>query len=264
MAKRWLEGIRTAVDIPTAQRCYEHLASLYGFNAHSYVDLPHSSTMTNILDQDAPLPFFTSTLHQAFIDDYNGARFLSCDPILRHARICTQPFTWYHCPELRKARDYRGGRKSKARQVLELAYDYGFVDGCIMPVHGIDCHGNRRSSFVSLYWSDQPRPDFSIGDLLPYLHLGTMMYHETMLNLRPRPASHVPQADPDADISLGDRERACLTLAARGQKTAEMAYTLSISEHSASSYIKSARRRLMAKTTAEAVAKALDHGLIAC
>lgn len=63
--------------------------------------------------------------------------------------------------------------------------------------------------------------------------------------------------------ALTPRERECLTLTAMGMRMCEIAYRLSIAEVTVNVHLRSARKRLQARTLPEAVAKALGAGLIA-
>ncbi len=64
------------------------------------------------------------------------------------------------------------------------------------------------------------------------------------------------------DISLSPREVDALTLLAQGQSRAQVASSLSISEHTLRVYIESARYKLGAANTTHAIARATSIGLI--
>jgi DNA-binding CsgD family transcriptional regulator len=71
------------------------------------------------------------------------------------------------------------------------------------------------------------------------------------------PGRHPPAAQP-----LSRREVDALTLLAMGYSRAQVANTLSISEHTLRAYIESARLKLGALNTIQAVARAISRGLI--
>ncbi|MEM6304386.1 MAG: LuxR family transcriptional regulator [Pseudomonadota bacterium] len=71
-----------------------------------------------------------------------------------------------------------------------------------------------------------------------------------------------PDRKPDAAPSLSPREVDAMTLLAIGYSRAQVADTLSISEHTLRVYIESARFKLGALNTTHAVARALTRGLI--
>lgn len=70
------------------------------------------------------------------------------------------------------------------------------------------------------------------------------------------------RADAGSTLSLSPREADTLTLLALGYGRAQVAETLSISEHTLRVYIESARFKLGAINTVHAVARALSRGLI--
>lgn len=61
---------------------------------------------------------------------------------------------------------------------------------------------------------------------------------------------------------LSDRERQCLTMAARGLTSDDMAYKLGITERTVRFHFSSIRSKLGAANRQEAVAKAIKGGLI--
>lgn len=71
-----------------------------------------------------------------------------------------------------------------------------------------------------------------------------------------------PGRTPEAAQALSPREVEAMTLLAVGYSRAQVAETLSISEHTLRVYIESARFKLGAQNTTHAVAKALSRGLI--
>ncbi|WP_025052145.1 helix-turn-helix transcriptional regulator [Sulfitobacter noctilucae] len=71
-----------------------------------------------------------------------------------------------------------------------------------------------------------------------------------------------PERRPEAAQALSPREVDAITLLAIGYNRAQVANTLSISEHTLRVYIESARFKLGALNTTHAVARALSRGLI--
>jgi len=71
-----------------------------------------------------------------------------------------------------------------------------------------------------------------------------------------------PERQPDQAQSLSPREVDAMTLLAMGYSRAQVAETLSISEHTLRVYIESARFKLGAMNTTHAVARAMSRGLI--
>lgn len=71
-----------------------------------------------------------------------------------------------------------------------------------------------------------------------------------------------PDRKPEQSQALSPREVDAVTLLAMGYNRAQVAQTLSISEHTVRVYIESARFKLGAMNTTHAVARALSRGLI--
>lgn len=71
-----------------------------------------------------------------------------------------------------------------------------------------------------------------------------------------------PDRIPDQSRALSPREVDAMTLLAMGHSRAQVAETLSISEHTVRVYIESARFKLGALNTTHAVARAMSRGLI--
>ncbi|MFT5799216.1 MAG: DNA-binding CsgD family transcriptional regulator, partial [Candidatus Azotimanducaceae bacterium] len=71
-----------------------------------------------------------------------------------------------------------------------------------------------------------------------------------------------PNRKPDQSQALSPREVDAVTLLAMGYNRAQVAQTLSISEHTVRVYIESARFKLGAMNTTHAVARAMSRGLI--
>ncbi|MEM6903573.1 MAG: LuxR family transcriptional regulator [Pseudomonadota bacterium] len=256
MVSHWGERFESAESIIALQALYSDMTAEFGFDAHSYVDL------RRVPEPDDPIPFFTTTVREDFIRDYNAENFLSVDPVVRHAMRSTTPFTWYECPEFREAQQYRGGRKTHARRILELALNYGFKDGLIIPTHGFDHDGNQRSGFISLYWPGEPNMDGLGRSDLFALHISTMLYHAKMLALRALDdAADFGKADSPARL-LRDREAECLLWASRGKTVDETATIIGLSKHSVQSYLKSACATLRVANKTQAVAVAVVKGLI--
>ncbi len=70
------------------------------------------------------------------------------------------------------------------------------------------------------------------------------------------------ERQPDAPRALSPREIDAMTLLALGYSRAQVAHSLSISEHTLRVYIESARAKLGAQNTTHAIATALSRGLI--
>ena len=63
-------------------------------------------------------------------------------------------------------------------------------------------------------------------------------------------------------LTLSPRENDCLSLLASGLQTSQIADRLVLSDSTVTEYIVNARKKLGARTRSEAVAKAVQYGLI--
>jgi len=245
-----LEQFSSEQTIASLQARFHNFIGNHGFGSFSYVDL------RKIPAVEEPIPYFETTVHSSFIEAYNNERFLSFDPVLRHAWVSTTPFSWYQCPEFIYARKWSGGRRSKSRQILELAYDYEFQDGVIIPVHSLSPSGERISSFLSLYTTDEEKQKNALSLATPVVRLAASLFHERMTELR----MIVPE---NTDIPmLTDRERECLLWAARGKTNSETADIIGIAESSVIFYMRQAMDKLGVFNKTPAVATAITEGHI--
>jgi DNA-binding CsgD family transcriptional regulator len=202
-------------------------------------------------------PFILSTARADFISNYIQENFTSCDPVVFRSAATNTPFIWTDCPEFHE-HGRRRGRKSKARRVLEAAYDFGYTQGFIVPVHAVDQVGAPASAMFSMYWSGAPER-FIAPDMMPgWLRLATLSYHERMIELRGLAASEHSQRP-----SLTDRERECLAWACRGKTNDETATIMGIGERTVEFHIQNAMSKLGVHNKVHAIAVAIRLGLIA-
>ncbi|MBK9010497.1 LuxR family transcriptional regulator [Novosphingobium sp.] len=92
------------------------------------------------------------------------------------------------------------------------------------------------------------------GQEMALLTIGTMFHERSLGEVRGN--QHGAKA-------LTPRERDCLTLLAQGKRTARIAERLKIADSTVELHLRNARRKLKAKTAAQAVARALLFGEIA-
>lgn len=130
---------------------------------------------------------------------------------------------------------------------FDLARDLGIQDGLTIPFHS---PGNRVD-VVSLGFE---RFDLSRQETLT-ITLASAVAHERMVELSPFiPASGKPVLTP--------RERDCLAFVAEGLSDADIGEKLGISQTTAHAHVESAKRKLGAKTRAQAVARLYALGLL--
>ncbi|WP_439575204.1 helix-turn-helix transcriptional regulator [Phreatobacter sp.] len=131
---------------------------------------------------------------------------------------------------------------------LALARDLGVADGFAVPCHG---PGNR----VGVVSFGFERLDLGRQELLA-ISLAAHVAHERMAALSP------PEAGPAPKAVLTAREVDCLSFVAEGLSDGEIGARLGISTTTAHAHVENAKRKLHARTRAQAVARACTLGLI--
>lgn len=129
-----------------------------------------------------------------------------------------------------------------------LAPDLGIEDGFAVPCHGL---GNRVG-LISLGFERLDRAPCCLLTIALAAHVA----HERMSVLSP------PSKIPGAGMALTLRERDCLAFVADGLSDSEIADRLGISQTTAHAHVENAKRKLLARTRAQAVARACTFGLI--
>ena len=210
----------------------------------------HYAVFTRRGDPTSSYRVIFSTLPSAYQDAYDAAGFLADDPIPRRAVSQFTPFGWYDCPEFRAARNHRRGRKPLACQILDLAAEFRFFDGTVVPTHATARDGRYQIGVIGLY-GDRAAPA-----LPDWFRFQCQMLHEQTVA-----AEDVAVVLPSPWV-LPDRARQCLQWAARGKCRHDIAIILGISPASVDSYLHNALERLSATNTPQAVARAIREGLI--
>jgi DNA-binding CsgD family transcriptional regulator len=249
-----LEDSLTAISSTDSVEELRHLmnrtfASL-GYAGFTYLDvrrLPLSGE---------PVPFFVSTAPEYFNQTYITENFFSDDPVVRRAATTNAPFTWADCAEFHSWKKSRRGAKNRARYVMQVANEFGYTQGYVLPSHAVDSHGRPASALVTLYWRDQPEALIPAASMPAWLRLVSASMHEKMLQLR-----DFPNEDTEPPL-LTDRERECLVWACRGKTRGETAEILSISDRTVEFHFQNAMRKLRVHNKFHAIAMAIHMGLI--
>lgn len=131
-------------------------------------------------------------------------------------------------------------------RMLSVLQDHGFHDGLAVP-----CHGPRGYvGLVSLAFD-------RLADLAPddrlAIELAAVIVHHRLRALR-------PPKDRRPDIALSGRERDCLGFVAQGKSDWEISVILSISQSTVHTHVENAKRKLGARTRAQAVARFICQG----
>lgn len=199
--------------------------------------------VASVRDRPGRYPYYCTTYPAAWTETYVEEDYFDIDPVIDILRWGRLPVDW-------SSLDWQS---STAARVLRQArrYDIG-PHGLTIPVRGPE--GERCLFSVT---SNLPRRDWlksraaGIHDLMILSHY----LHETVLAVTGlREAGHHRE--------LSRRERQCLELLAAGRISKQIAADLSISESAVKQYLRSARLKLGASTSHQAVAKASFFELI--
>ena len=142
-------------------------------------------------------------------------------------------------------------KAAKQFQADAIAHGVG-NQGMSIPIRGP--HGQFALFTASHNCSDEQWANF-IEDVRSDLILLAHFFNNRVLELE-------PYALPTSTPQLSPRENEALTLLALGYSRAQIAQTLSISEHTLRVYVESARFKLGALNTTHAVAVAIAQGFV--
>lgn len=183
------------------------------------------------------------TYSQDWKQRYLDKDYLRVDPVIQGCFQHFHPVDW-------KRLDWSG---KAVRAFRRDAIEHGVGNqGYSVPVRGPN--GQFALLTVSHNCDDEAWADFTDKnrrDLILLAHY----FNKKALDFE-------PDRTPEAAQPLGPREVDAITFLAMGYSRAQVAETLSISEHTLRVYIESARFKLGAMNTVHAVAKALNRGLI--
>lgn len=177
---------------------------------------------------------------QHWLDHFSAEGYQRFDPVFMAAVRRATPFQWSD-PEFVAALD------ETQRRVLNEGAEVGVADGFTIPIRG----PNALPASCSLV------PGESGVDPLHYrlAHTMAVLAHESAHRLHAAP---IAQETP----SLSERERQCLTLAARGKSDWAISSILGISERHVQRTFEITRRRMGVATRTQAIVRALYAGQI--
>ncbi len=183
------------------------------------------------------------TYSEAWQARYIEQNYLRVDPVVIGCYQRFHPVDWKQLDWSSKA----------ARSFLKEAMEYGLGNqGFSVPIRGPN--GQFALFTCNHSCSDDDWSEFIEEYRRTFVLIGHC-FNEKALELEPNRA-------PDANQALSPREVDAMTLLAMGYSRAQVADSLSISEHTLRVYIESARFKLGALNTTHAVARAMSRGLI--
>jgi DNA-binding CsgD family transcriptional regulator len=172
-----------------------------------------------------------------------------CDPLHLQAVQGSRPLLWARVSRL-------------SPQFFARARDFGLVTGSTHPVHG---PGAQWSSVSFICDRDGHAVEQHIAATLASCQLLATYAHDAVARIMREPAGTASPGTRRAPVplSLNEREREILGLAAAGHTNSGIAGMLAISDRTVVFHLRNAREKLGAANCVHAVSKALALGLIA-
>ena len=178
---------------------------------------------------------FMSTWPRGLLELYAINAFMIDDPVVCGAVAVADPFEW---PDSPAGRGYEN-------RVIDTFRQFDFLSGLAIPVHGPkDARG-----VVALLARQTPFPAHNRAE---QIEMARSCY-PVARRLHDRSAGR---------LKFSPRERQALSLVAKGFDDGSIATVLGVTRASAHAYVERAKRRIGAKTRAQAVALAVAADLI--
>jgi LuxR family transcriptional regulator, quorum-sensing system regulator CinR len=185
-------------------------------------------------------PYIRLTYPASWIKRYLQMGYVDVDPVIREGFLRSLPFDW---SELKITSAAEAAFLADA-----LAHGVG-PHGFSIPV--VSKHGHRALFSVSFSRSEQEWKEFKRTTQPAVVQIANRVHRRVISEIFGEDRPH-----------LTARELECLRWIGLGKDTTEIAIILDISPHTARDYLKSARFKLDAVTSAQAVAKAAKLGLL--
>lgn len=241
-----LEGLATA---------FHAVIESFGFSEFNFLDAGQPGI-------DNPLSF--GSVSPAWEREYRQNNFVHVDPMLPIVRRTNLPFSWDQV----KLPERVGKWKSGALKTMEAAYDHGFRNGYVIPLHYADRLGRPNSALCVLFWRDPVQKlRFLLSRQKHDVHILAIYFIQRAADLSAeRMRSRARFTDDSgralSEVRLTDRERDVLSWAARGKTMEETSEILSISVGTVQTHIENAKQKLNATTKLHAVTTAIYIGAI--
>lgn len=183
------------------------------------------------------------TYSDEWVQRYVEQEYLRVDPVIQGCYQRFHPVDW-------KQLDW-SSKAARAFQAEAIQYGVG-NQGFSVPIRGPN--GQFALFTVSHNCDDEAWAEFERAHRRDLILIAHFFNHKAL--------EFEPNRTPAAAQTLSPREVDAMTFLAMGYSRAQVAETLSISEHTLRVYIESARFKLGAANTTHAVAQALSRGLI--
>ncbi|MBI2240775.1 MAG: LuxR family transcriptional regulator [Magnetospirillum gryphiswaldense] len=187
-------------------------------------------------------PYWDSTYPAPWMDHYFLNRYQFIDPVVIEAQRSHLPFAWrflLNRPE---------GLTPEQKLLFSEAAEYGIRDGFTIPFH------TENGCIAAMSFAFRSRAEMEhFATLQPRLKLLALYYHTAIERL-------LEVALPPNDLS--PLEQQCLSAVAGGRSLWEISGLLHRTESDVTASLRSARDKLGAATTAQAINQAIAQGLI--
>ncbi len=240
---RFVEALQEAGDNEDLWSiCVSHFRA-FGIDSLIYVcvrpEAPHDAGVTR------------STLPAWWTDHYLSETQIAADPLLRHCESFEPRLTGVEYLDL-----YPNLSEPARQRLLDMS-EAGLASGFTSPVR----LGSNRRCGGWTFGTHLPRRRFDrlYDEVALPVRLMGFYAHERLDAFASR--QETAEAVPSGRLSA--RERMCLTLLAKGSRTAQIARSIGIAPITVEFHFKNARRKLGAATREEALARALVYGDIA-
>jgi DNA-binding CsgD family transcriptional regulator len=228
-----LQAFAVIAEAPDVETAITRLRDLLGVDHLVY----HSSKLGVSPSID---PYIRLTYPASWIKQYLTMNYVDLDPVLKEGFARTLPFDW---TELKVESAAQGAFLMDA-----LAHGVG-PHGMSIPVRSKQ--GHRGLFSISFARSAEEWQAFKEAHLDDAVAIAHRVHHRVISEVFGEDHPH-----------LTDREVECLKLTAIGKDAGDIALILGISPHTARDYLKSARFKLDCVTSAQAVTKAVQLGLL--
>lgn len=179
-------------------------------------------------------------LPPGYVKAYTEQQFAPDDPAFRYSQLTSFPFRWL------KEAPHDPANDARVAELVQFNRDFGLVDGVVVPV------ASPIVGRLGQVWFGGVEVDLP-DRALPLLHLMSLTAFNRVLKINGAPSTVT---------TLTAREREVLTRTAIGEKAEQIAHAINVTKPTVVMHLNNCRRKLGAKTLAQAVAIALGHRML--
>jgi DNA-binding CsgD family transcriptional regulator len=193
--------------------------------------------------------FLFSTHPRTWLETYDQRAYFEVDPRVQSALETTLPVIWDQST-------FRG-KSVASDKFLDVAMSHGVASGVAVPIRDRRGHAGMMSLSSKVHLCSDSRLSFvnqRLGDIVLFAECLHELFSAAILQRGIVPLSR--------GAPLSARECECLMLAGRGLTTEDIAERLHISSRTVQFHFDSIRAKLAAANRNEALAKAMQRGII--